>query len=444
VDAVGQVPVRLGQTARSCLGLSLLLALAGCESFGRGVTQAVLEGTNRPSEDTRSCEVEGRPFPGVEPLLAAQDRLPPFVDAVGDRPEVKVLFVHGIGTHSPGHGTALRQNLATALGLEIRAPRPKRIVIATPQFPGQNLGELNVTRLTNLERRRDLLFYELTWSPITQPDKDLIAFDKEQDYVLRRAAVNQAMRTFVNDIAPDPLAYAGRKRAPILTSVIQGICWMVSKSWSELPELTEGVWCGPEMAGVGSRVAMDDFVLITHSLGSRATLDAMQAMTNIPITEDPRIRRIADDFREREVQVFMLSNQLPLLEAGREGQQVTGRIGEFCGPGATNPGRFFEKTQIIAFSDPNDLMSYPVPDKFAERFIESRLCPSVTNVTINVASVNSFLGVGEVANPLTAHSGYGPDERVGALIARGAGNPNVAPIVAERCAWRETDESLMR
>ena len=52
----------------------------------------------------------------------------------------------------------------------------------------------------------------------------------------------------------------------------------------------------------------------------RATLDAMQATTNLPLTEDPRVRQIADEFRSREVQVFMLSNQLPLLEAGREGQ----------------------------------------------------------------------------------------------------------------------------
>jgi hypothetical protein len=85
-----------------------------------------------------------------------------------------------------------------------------------------------------------------------------------------------------------------------------------------------------------------------------------------------------------------------------------------------------------------------VPDQFAAKYIESRLCPSVTNVTINVAAVNSFLGLGDVANPLSAHSGYGPDERVGALLARGAGNPNVAPLVAERCTWRETDDSLMR
>jgi hypothetical protein len=85
-----------------------------------------------------------------------------------------------------------------------------------------------------------------------------------------------------------------------------------------------------------------------------------------------------------------------------------------------------------------------VPDRYAERFIDSRLCPAITNVTINVATVNSLLGVGEVANPLYAHIGYDADDRVGGILARGAGHPGIAPVVAERCTWRETDESLMR
>lgn len=442
-DGLRRAPTPRSRSAPTAALLTVLL-LAGCESFGRGVTQAVLERTQGSGTDTRNCEVEGRPFQGIAPYLQAQDQLPPFTEGSADRPEVKVLYVHGIGTHAPGHGTALRQNLATSLALDARAPRPKRIVIAHPDFAGQDLGEINVTRLTDASRRRDLLFYELTWSPITQPDKDLLAFDKEQEHVLRRAAVNQAMRGFVNDIAPDPLAYAGQKREPILVAVTQAICWIVSASWSDLPELTQGISCGATMPGVGSRVELDDFVVISHSLGSRATLDAMQRLTNLPIGADPRLERIADTFADREIQVFMLSNQLPLLEAGREGQQVTGQIGAYCGPGATKPGRFFGKTQLIAFSDPNDLMSYPVPDRFAERFIESRLCPSVTNVTINVANVSSLFGLGELANPLSAHVGYDVDERVGGLIAQGAGHPGVAPIVAERCTWRETDESLMR
>jgi hypothetical protein len=424
--------------------LLLPLALAGCESFGRGVTEAVLKGSDGEAEDTRNCEVEGRPFTGIEPYLGKQDKLPPYGESVGDRPEVKVLYVHGIGTHVPGDGTTLRDTLAKSLGLDIRAPRPKRIVIASPNFPGQNLGEINITRLSDADRRRDLLFYELTWSPITQPDKDLLAFDKEQDYVLRRASLNQAMRTFVNDVAPDPLAYAGQKHEPILVAVTQSICWVVSRSWSELPELTQGTWCGPDLPDVGSRVATDDFVLVTHSLGSRATLDAIQRMVNLPISADPKLKRIADDFRNRDLQVFMLSNQLPLLEAGREGQQVTGQVGAYCGPSPAKPGRFFAKTELIAFSDPNDLMSYPVPDKFADRYIESRLCPSVTNVTINVVAASSLLGLGDVANPLSAHLGYAADERVGGLLAKGAGHDGIAPVVAQRCTWRKTARGACR
>ena len=127
------------------VALLSLLSIGGCESFGRGVTEAVLKGSGGDSEDTRNCEVEGRPFPGIAPYLAAQDSCRRSARRVGDRPEVKVLYVHGIGTHVPGDGTTLRQTLAKSLGLDIRAPRPKRIVIASPSFPKQDLGEINVT-----------------------------------------------------------------------------------------------------------------------------------------------------------------------------------------------------------------------------------------------------------------------------------------------------------
>ena len=313
--------------------------LAGCESFGRGVTQAVLEGTSAPGEDTRNCEVEGRPFPGIEPYLEAQDKLPPFVEGDTNRPEVKVLYVHGIGTHAPGHGTALRQNLATSLGLEIRAPRPKRIVIAHPDFPGQNLGEINVSRLTDAEHRRDLLFYELTWSPITQPDKDLLAFDKEQDYVLRRAAVNQAMRTFVNDIAPDPLAYAGQKREPILVSVGQSICWVVSRSWSELPELTENTRCGPDLPGIGSRVDLDDFV--DHHAQPGQPCDARRAATADQPADRRRPPPEADGRRFQEPRGPGVHAVQPAAAAWRPAARASrwwARWGPIAAPARPSPG----------------------------------------------------------------------------------------------------------
>src|SRR3954469_22501168 len=124
----------------SALATLLIAAgVAGCESFGRGAADAVMQATNAPGEDTRLCDVEGRPFGGIAPYLKKQDALQPFGEGVGLRPEIKVLYVHGIGTHEPGHGTALMTNLANALSLDVRSPRPKRIVISAPAFKDKPL-----------------------------------------------------------------------------------------------------------------------------------------------------------------------------------------------------------------------------------------------------------------------------------------------------------------
>ena len=102
----------------------------------------------------------------------------------------------------------------------------------------------------------------------------------------------------------------------------------------------------------------------------------------------------------------------------------------------------FQVTELIAFSDPNDLLSYPIPDAFVRDHVNSRLCPKQVNVTINIARVRSVLGLGEFANPLTAHVDYDDDERVIGLITRGIGQPETAEVVKERCTWLEVGEDL--
>jgi hypothetical protein len=42
------------------------------------------------------------------------------------------------------------------------------------------------------------------------------------------------------------------------------------------------------------------------------------------------------------------------------------------------------KTSIIAFSDPNDLLSYAIPQQFGQQRLDSRLCAEITNININV------------------------------------------------------------
>jgi len=424
----------------------LLLFLAGCESFAKGVTSAVLE-SRGADEDLRLCSAEGAPFPGILPYLEKLDALPPIDPANPGRPQVKVLYVHGIGTHEPGHGVQLMRNLATSLSLDIQAPRHKRIELKSRVDPAAELGEVNLYRFTDDSRKRDLVFYELTWSAINQDAKDAVAFDDSEVYRSRRASINQAIRTFVNDVTPDPIAFAGNTGGQIQLSIGQAMCWMWRGTWSDLPEETAGETCDPDEA-FGSRATIDDVAIITHSLGSRATMDALQSVVrrvdDAAVVADPDVRRLTDALKERKIQLFMLSNQLPLLEAGQDHQEVTGATQTYCGPDAPKRAqRFVKSLQMVAFSDPNDVMSYPIPAEWVDRYVDSRLCPVVSNVTINIADVNSLLGFGELADPLTAHTGYGADERVGGLLAQGIGKGTAASIVQERCTWFETDDSLM-
>jgi len=426
--------------------LAVSVLLTGCASIAKGVTEAVLESGSGETEDTRMCEAEGVPFEGIEPYLARQDSLPPIGDADSSRPQVKVIYVHGMGTQRPGHSIELMQNLTRSLALDIRSPRPKTISLVHPKNSSEPLGDLTLFRFTDEDRKRDLIFYELTWSLITQPSKEAIAFDESDVYRARRASVNQTMRDFINDVAPDPIAFAGNRRELILSAIGQSSCWALSTTWSQLPESTTGQACKLD-GDFGSRAAIDDIVFVTHSLGSRAILDSLQrSVRGVANVRDNRdAQRLADVLRERELQLFMLSNQLPLLEAGQDPQEITGAVEEFCGLDAPRSSeRFFKSLQLVAFSDPNDVMSYSIPETWVEHYVDSRLCPKVTNVTVNISSVKSLFGLGTFANPLKAHTGYDADERIGGLMARGAGHADVAPIVRERCTWIATDESLMR
>jgi hypothetical protein len=226
--------------------------------------------------------------------------------------------------------------------------------------------------------------------------------------------------------------------------VAQALCWAVSTDWQGLPD--EQQICDPDSPTFASRLDNDDFAFITHSLGSRITTDALQRLTRVIEEESkgrPQLQRVSQSFKDRDVKVFMLANQLPLLQSGLEPASIRDAVPAYClADGAHYADRLFKETELIAFSDPNDLLSYPIPDAFVRDHVDSRLCPKQVNVTINIAPVRSVLGLGEFANPLAAHLDYDDDARVIGLITRGIGQPETAPVVKERCTWLEVGEDL--
>lgn len=407
------------------------LTTAGCASFGKGVAQAFLE--KQDEEDTRVCQVWGRRFDGIERYLDNADG------------RLKVLMVHGVGEHLPGYSTILLENLAHQLDLTLAGKRFKEIALAEPADSTKKLGKLRVNRLLSKDRTKELLFYELSWSEITAGEKSVLAYDTSGEYSFRRAEINDLLKRFSNSTGPDPLIYLGEKRKDILTAFGQSLCWMMAGDWEDLPQESSQA-CDPFQGSVLKHVAADHYVVIAHSLGSRITIDGLQRIAQL--SGDPKVWNThpnADDLKralqDKRITVFMLSNQLPLLQLGRRPPDVTGQQPAYCSPdGSRYAERTFRDMSLFAFSDPNDVLSYAVPPGFADKYLDSRLCVDITNININVAKVADIFGLGKVANPLEAHVGYDNDPRVIALIGEGIGNGHSSPLVRDRCEWIETIE----
>ncbi|MGH8548994.1 MAG: hypothetical protein ACRERU_10415 [Methylococcales bacterium] len=411
--------------------LVLSLTLSGCASLGEGIAKAFLE--KQKSEDSRLCQIIGKSFEGIAPSLEK------------GRGTTKVLMVHGVGSHIPGYSSEFLEKLSNELSLGVKNRTFKEISLTHPDNADKKLGTLRVHRQTNETESRELLFYELTWSPITADEKSVLSYDNSGEFSYRRALVNDLMKKFSNDTGPDPMIYLGERHDDILMSFKQSFCWMIKKDWESLPESSDQA-CLLENDSLSddeiNHLIVDDFAFVSHSLGSRITIDGMQQIAESVTLEPVRTGQSSQDSRflrelkNKEIPLYMLSNQLPLLQMGRKLPEVHGRKNDYCSPGGNHyADRILNKTTIIAFSDPNDLLSYAIPQGFVESYLDSRLCIDVVNININVAEIIDLIGLGAFANPVSAHTDYDSDDRVVALVARGIGNGHTARIVDQKCNW---------
>lgn len=411
------------------LALISIMGLSGCSSLGKGIVEALLEKTQ--TEDNRICQVWGSAFEGLAPKLHK------------DTGRTKLLMVHGVGDHIPGYSTQFLEKLARELNLNSRLGHAKDITLVNPLAPAQTLGNLRATHLLNETTGQRLTFYELTWSSITRKEKSLLDFDNSGEYDFRRAKVNSLLKKFSNDTGPDPIIYLGKSRELILTAFTQSFCWMSAYDWEELPDNSQQACIG--LDDNDAHVINDDYAFVSHSLGSRIVMDGLQRIATILpnlehlLPEDKKgisfAKRI-EAFKNKRIPIYMLSNQLPMLQMGRELPEVSGHRADYCQANSPLFGqRMLSETAIFAFSDPNDLLSYAIPKGFSEQYLDSRLCPSVTNININVAKVIDAFGISDLANPLEAHIAYDQDDRVIALIARGIGTEHSSPLVRERCEF---------
>jgi len=404
---------------KKLLLILMMLSVTGCYSFGRGVASRVIE--NLESEDTRQCEIRGSQFNGISSYLS-------------DGEVVKVLIVHGIGTHRPGHSAVISESIARSLGLNVFS-RHKDINIMNLRNPEQRLANLRIKSMRNVDASKKVVFYELTWSDITAERKKVLDFDTSGQYAHRRAPFNNTMKAFLNDVGPDPMIYVTDKENLILRATQQAICWMLADGEGDEIEDNQSNVCSVSSLSRLSNLEKYNIVFITHSLGSRIIMDALGEIVET-LNDDQAVAghpALISKLQEKEMTVFMLSNQLPLLQIGLPAPEVVGQIDSYCRTNGKNYShRAFNKLNIVAFTDPNDLLSYAITQDFVDHYLDSRMCPVVTNIHINVADRITAFGI-EVVNPIAAHGNYDSDERVIELISRGNINFEQNKLLFERC-----------
>jgi hypothetical protein len=187
---------------------------------------------------------------------------------------------------------------------------------------------------------------------------------------------------------------------------------------------------------VADRAAGQDYqyIFVTWSLGSKIVFDCL-ADPKITSTRpsSPASEALVDEIPVNKIAaktraVFMLANQLPLLTLGDVEPTETSRATPYKsllsvahrrqqattepagGAAPENP-----KLAIIAFSDPNDLLSYPLPP-----WLNSSDDLAFSNVYISVVKKAYYIPLlGWIYNPEPAHTGYALNDDVVDLILNG-------------------------
>jgi hypothetical protein len=163
-------------------------------------------------------------------------------------------------------------------------------------------------------------------------------------------------------------------------------------------------------------------MLVTESLGSKVTFDALAEM--VEGSASPQSKSAGDSAVARLGLVMMGANQLPILGLADQSVDVAGARISAAGsapqdaltrllrladrPKLTQSS--FSKLSLVAFTDPNDLLSYRLQ---ASRYAS----PKVDVPDVLVSNDSTYFGFLE--RPDTAHTGYRSNAAVASLIACG-------------------------
>lgn len=346
-----------------------------------------------------------REFPGAADLLRKEGAL-------------DVLLVHGMCTHDAEWASGAARDLYANMGGD---PAMVRLQPAAVGKTGIILFQQTLPLPAGSLRLNALL-----WSPLTTPLKGDLCYDQSsksalcpaaeaaKPYPYARARFNQMTKdSLINDCLADAMIYQGKPRIEINERMQAAILQAVDTTGGR-PATADG--SGPQDS--------IPVMVISDSVGSKITFDAVYRLATGPGKgeENPGMALF-----NRTALVFMRANQMPILalaDKRLDGTPSPERIdtGFPTDPiqaliqrRDANPGAARSRSvpTVVAFSDPNDLLSYPLG--------RSPLAAAAGYpiVDVIVSNAKSHLGLFELPN--AAHLDYATTTAVRRLIA--CGNP---------------------
>lgn len=312
------------------------------------------------------------------PLLPAPAQFPGLIDLAaqsGDG-EADVLLVHGICTHDASWADTVIAQLTRALSNATSSARP-----------ADRSAPIEIVASTVTTPAGRLRFNALIWSPLTSPLKRQLCGDQTSKsslclgtppYPYQRGRLNARFKDgLIDDCLPDALIYQGVARNAIQRHMRDAILRTVP--------------------------ANRPLIVIAHSMGSKILFDTLLGMRQEPAASPAAA--VAQQTMDRLRLLVMAANQIPLLALAD--QPLPDSLQQLLRQPRAAAGHHLT---MIAFTDPNDLLSYPLD---AAKYAQD----GITVYNILVSNAPTWLGLLE--RPDRAHLDYLDNPDVARLIACG-------------------------
>jgi hypothetical protein len=335
----------------------------------------------------------------------------PGITAAMDKPIVCLLFVHGIGGYSNDDPKHILDCIAKLPNMRVSAPSHR------VQLTGTD-ATLARQDFVDTSNGHELRAYTLLWEPVTTPVKNqYLAYDQDPAITATRLPINNELRGSLMDGGmPDVVLYVGQYKSVIQLAVKKALRQMHDDIETRQDKSRDY-----------------EYVFVTWSLGSKIVFDCLAepvVASSQPTTELAEEQYTFNKIAEKTHSVYMLANQLPLLTLGdvKAGEQTSAErkpyksllsVAKQRRAATTHPVTSTRpassRLSIVAFSDPNDLLSYPIP-----AWLEYSPEATFANVSISVATTAYYIPfVGWLWNPDTAHTAYGIEDDVVDLVLHG-------------------------